>query len=75
MNKYRRNQINEIIKTLTTSRDELEALKDEDQEAFDNYPENLQYSERGEMMQEAIDTMEEALSNVEEAIDTLLCII
>ena len=38
---------------------------------FDNMPENLQYSMRGEESQEAIDCMSEAISNLEEAIDQL----
>ena len=71
MNKYRRTAIAEIVEQLCEARDSLESVKDEEEEAFENYPENLQYSERGEAMQEAIDNLEEALGGVNEAIDLL----
>lgn len=71
MNKYRRMAIAEIIKTLTEARDELESIRDEEEEAFENYPENLQNSERGEAMQDAIEYLEEAFGGVDDAIDLL----
>ena len=36
-------------------------VKDEEEEALENYPENLRYSERGEAMQEAFDNLKEAI--------------
>ena len=47
--------------------EQLDALKDEEQEAYDNTPESLQESERGQAMEEAINQMEEAYSQIEEA--------
>ena len=38
---------------------------------FDNFPESLQESERGEAMQEAIDNMESALDSIDEAISSV----
>ena len=40
--------------------DLLQEVKDEEQESLDNLPEGLQESERGQLMQEYIDTMESA---------------
>ena len=39
--------------------------------AFDNMPENLQYSMRGEESQEAIDVMSSAVESLDEAISQL----
>ena len=44
---------------------------DEENECFENMPEGLQNSERGEAAQEAIDNLESAMNNIEEAIDNL----
>lgn len=39
----------------------METIRDEEQEAFDNLPESIQCSERGETMEDYISTMEEML--------------
>ena len=46
------------------ARELLEMVRDEEQEAFDGMPENLQGSERGQQMEEYIYTMEEAVDNL-----------
>lgn len=71
MNKYRRTAIAEIVEQLCEARDSLESVKDEEEEALENYPENLRYSERGEAMQEAFENLEEAHGAISEAIDLL----
>jgi hypothetical protein len=50
---------------LRAARDELELIRDEEQDAFDNLPENFQNSERGEDLQSGIDALEEACSALE----------
>lgn len=71
MNKQRRMEIKNIIEELENIKTKLDNVFSEEQYAFDNMPENLQYSMRGEESQEAIDYMSEAVSNIEEAIDQL----
>ncbi len=44
---------------------------DEEQEAFDNLPESLQETERGEKMSNAIEQMDYAISSIEDAIDNI----
>lgn len=51
--------------------DTLQEVRDEEEEAFDNLPENMQDGERGEMMQEAIDNLDEAIGSLEEAVSYL----
>ncbi len=66
MNKVRRKEIAKAIELLEQAREILESVRDDEQEAFDNMPESLQGSERGEAMEEYIYTLEETI----EAIDT-----
>ena len=71
MNKQRRKELNVIIDKLTELRDLLENLKDEEQDYFDNMPENLQYSERGERAEEAVMSLEEALDNIDSVVESI----
>ena len=47
----------------------LDDIKNEEEEAFDNMPEGLQYSSRGMEAEAAIDNLEEALGYLAEACD------
>lgn len=67
MNNERREQIESITGKLADLREQLEGIKDAEQEAFDNMPEGLQSSERGERSQEAINNLESAIYFIEEA--------
>ena len=71
MNKQRRNEIANILIELENLKTTLDNILSEEQMMFDNMPENLQYSMRGEESQEAIDNMEGAVSNLEDAISQL----
>ena len=65
MNKARRKEIARAIELMDEAREILEAVKDEEQEAFDNMPESLQCSERGEAMEEYNSTLEEFTYHLE----------
>ena len=80
MNNQRRRRINKVIKTLTmtdpvtkellqNAHSELEDIQFDEQMAFDNMPENLQYSMRGMASEEAIDALDDVLDEIQEAID------
>lgn len=80
MNKSRRKKIAVVINNLEeiTNYDLIESIKDEiedilweENDAYDNMPENLQYSIRGEESSEAIDNLQEAVDLLEEAIDII----
>ena len=80
MNKTRRKRITSVIHTLESiidydliesAKDELEDILYEEEDAYDNMPENLQCSMRGEESSDAIDSLQEAIDVLEEAIDTL----
>ena len=70
MNKTRRKELLEIIKLLSEVQDkddlyavinELESIKDDEQDYYDNIPENLQSSQRAEDSEAAIENLDEAL--------------
>lgn len=72
MNKQRRKALDTLYQKIEALSQELNEVLDAEQEAYDNLPESLQESERGEAMYEAIDNIESALSSLEEAQDYIL---
>lgn len=66
MNNMRRKNVMEALELIEKARNILEEVKDEEQAAYNNLPESLQYGERGEQMQENVDAIEEYLSYLEE---------
>ena len=71
MNKQRRKAVGDSYDKLIDIQSDLECIRDEEQEAVDNLPESIQYSERGERMEEYISSLEEALDNVGYAVESL----
>lgn len=71
MNKQRRKQILDIRNQLEQNINELQSVLDEEQYSYDNMPENLQFSMRGEEMEDAITTMEEAIESIQSALESL----
>ncbi len=71
MNNARRKEIDKLTAQIEEIKEAIEALRDEEQEAFDNMPESLQDGERGEKMQSAIDALEYAADDLQECLDHL----
>lgn len=71
MNKQRRKMIADVVERLEATKSDLEMIRDEEQEAFDNMPEGLQGSERGEAMEEGIYQIEEAMDGLDSALNSL----
>ena len=78
MNRQRRRElskieisINKVIQELKAIKTNLENIKIDEEIAFDNMPENLHYSMRGEEAEEAIENMDDALDSLNEALDSL----
>lgn len=63
MNKARRKEIARAIELIEEAREILENVRDEEQDAFDNLPESLQSSERGEAMEEYISTLDDFIDD------------
>ena len=71
MNKDRRTRLREQINTLRKVVDEISSINDEESMVFDNIPENLQGSDRGMDMEDAMDIMTENIETLENVISEL----
>lgn len=82
MNKQRRKAITEIMIKVNTIvddakcqleelKDELNGIRNEEQEVLDNMPENLQGSERYELTEQAVENLDSAMESFEELIDAM----
>ena len=66
MNNDRRKELDRAIAMIEDVRSIIETAQEEEQESFDNFPEGLQQSEKGEAMEAAIDNLEQAFNSLEE---------
>lgn len=71
MNKKSRALVAEIIERLRRCHEDLEGVKDDEQEKFDNMPEGLQESERGQAIQNVADSLEEICEDLGGVISDL----
>ena len=71
MNKNDRRELQDYVEQLEGIKCALEEMQENEECKLDNMPESLQESERGEAMQEAIETLEGAVNSLDEAIGYL----
>ena len=71
MNKARAQELRDLIKKIEYCKDELERIKSDEEYSFDNMPENLQGSFRGEESERIIDELDEILESFEDIVDSL----
>lgn len=71
MNAQRRKEIQAVLNELADLRSRVDTLHNEEQEAFDNMPEGLQASDRGQASEAAASALDDALSAFDE-IETSL---
>lgn len=69
MNAQRRKDIEKAVELLYEAKSMLETSLEEEQNAFDNLPEGIQCSERGEKMEEYIGYLEDSISSIEDSIE------
>lgn len=72
MNAQRRKQLSEISDKIELIKEEITFLQEEEQDALDNMPDSLQYSEKGERMQTAIDAMDDILQSLDDSMMYIL---
>lgn len=75
MNNDRRNRLKDVQQQLRVIICDIEEIRDEEESAFENLPESLQKSERGERMQEAVENLQELYDNLESAAEDIESII
>lgn len=71
MNNDRRARLQKIADQLEDLRTQLEEIKGEEQDAYDNLPESFQNGERGEKMQTAIDALDNCDSDIETVVSAI----
>lgn len=55
----------DVYSLLDKAREELEIVRDDEQEAYDNLPDSLQYSEKGNDMERCIEALDEMIDYLE----------
>jgi len=71
MNDRRRKQITEIIDQLDELKLQIEQILEDESEAYENLPEGIQGSERGCVMESAIDNLDSAVEAMTDVTDYL----
>lgn len=67
MNEKRRGRLRDALKMLSNAASIVENVCDGEQDCMDNYPENLQSTERFEHMESAVDSLNDALEKIDDA--------
>ena len=71
MNKERRGRLAVLLEQIEAAKDGVEEILAEEEDARDNFPENLQNSETYERSEAACDSLTEAVSSLEDAVTSM----
>lgn len=71
MNAAQKKRVSELADQHSAIMDEIEQIKNDEEEKYDNLPEPFQDGEQGERIQEGIDTLDDAYSYMYDACDSL----
>ena len=71
MNKIRRMELKKGKELLDEVYDIIDNVKTDEENAFDNLPDGLQQTERGEKMEDNIDYLDDVLDHIQNALDIL----
>lgn len=71
MDEKRRGRLRDALKMLSSVSSIVESVCDKEQDCVDNYPENLQSTDRFERMEDAVDHLSDALEKIERAEDLI----
>lgn len=71
MNQRRRKTLKQALELLDQAYGLIESVKCEEEEAYDNLPEGLQESEKGEALYENVEQLEELMENVETVVEEI----
>lgn len=72
MNAKGRKEVEALIGRIAQIREELELIRESEQEKFDNLTEGLQVSALGEKLESVIDSLDNAISSIEDTESSLL---
>ena len=68
MNKARRKWLADVYAAIENAKDELEQIRDEEQESYDNIPESLQETDRANAIYENVDLIDSLISDLEDTL-------
>ncbi len=71
MNNQRRKQIKKLQSQLENIKGDIEAIRDEEHEYYDNIPENLQGGDKHQTSGGVLDFLDSSILSMDEAIDSL----
>ena len=71
MNKARREKIEKIRETIQALIADVETIRDEEQESYDNMPESFQMGDKGGQVEGNISCLEEVIDQLQQADETL----
>ena len=71
MNDKRRSKIYRAVSILETAFSLIDNARSEEQDCLYNMPENLEYSDRYEKMENAVDKLDDAAQGIQDVIDLL----
>lgn len=71
MNKQNRNKLSALQQRLEEIYSELETLRDEEQEKYDNMPDGLRDGDKGMALSQAIENIDQAMTECEAAKDSI----
>lgn len=71
MDNNRRGRLKDALKMLSGAASIVEIVCDKEQDCVDNYPENLQNTERFEHMEDVIEHLNDALERIDEAKENI----
>jgi hypothetical protein len=69
MNKLRRKDLEKARALIDEARSIIETAAEEERDYYDNMPEAIQASERGEVADEAVTALEEAMESLDTALE------
>lgn len=67
MNDKRRGRLKDALRMLSNAAEIVDSVCDSEQDCMDNYPDNLQNTERFEHMEAAVDSLNDALEKIDDA--------
>lgn len=67
MDAKRRERLRDALKMLNSVSAIVDAVCDKEQDCVDNYPENLQGTDKFESMEDAVDSLNDALEKLDDA--------
>jgi hypothetical protein len=71
MNAARRKELEELTLQLQQAVEKANSIRDGEQEAFDNLPDSIQASEKGDMMDATVQDIDSLIAIIEEATDLI----